>query len=114
MGDTGHRAAITLVLVVVAASIVWVSVPFTDRGADCGSALGSAQHGVVVSLPLQLPPDQVGAAIGGVTAGVYRVVLYCQGPARLRIEESVGAVAVVAVVARRWRRRQPPHATPSA
>jgi hypothetical protein len=105
-----------LAFVVLSASIAWVSVPFTDRGADCGTALGSAQHGFpvpVLNEPLSAADHAAAVKNGGFPisigpGGNSHFVTYCQGQGRLRIAESLLAALVIPIVIvyrRRWRGR---------
>ena len=92
-------AIIAGALVVIVASIAWVSVTFTDRSFACGTAWGEARHGET------LPAILVAAASKPPTPGLHeltlgphtRFVTLCRGQARGRLVES-GAAIVLALV----------------
>jgi hypothetical protein len=84
-----RRVVAVLALLVMAAAIAWVSVPFKDRSVNCGVALGLR----AVTVP------NVTSSTGGTHT-------LCRGQARERVAVSSGAI-VVSVVAlvlsrRRW------------
>jgi hypothetical protein len=88
-----RRVVAALALLVVAAAVTWVSVPFKDRSVNCGVALGLRS----VTVP----------NVTGSTGGTRTL---CSGPARERVAVSSGAIvaSVVALVSSRRRWGDPP------
>ena len=92
-------AIIAGALVVIVASIAWVSVTFTDRSFACGTAWGEARHGETlpaVIVAAASKPHRLGLQV--TTFGPQtRFVTLCRGRARTRLVES-GAAIVLALV----------------
>ena len=100
-----------LAMGVISVAVAWSSVPITDRGADCGSALHAAWNGMAVPVVNQpLTPSQASAAqtdgIAITTANSHSVT-YCQGQGRIRVVESGGGVIAVVTSVAVYARRRP-------
>jgi hypothetical protein len=96
VSGTGRRVPIFgIALALIVAAVAWVSVSFTDRSFDCGTALGAARHGT--SVPALLTSPMIGprhAGLFDVSREDAHFVTLCSGQARARLAEAGGAVAI--------------------